>query len=288
LKRCLQCSSVFESSEWKCPGCAWKPPTANGFPAFALELSSGNDGYDASFFERLASLEEGYFWFESRNALLTWALAKYFPAAKSFFEVGCGTGFVLREIGRKFPQMRLVGGEVFESGLQFASKRLPQVELLQIDAKRLPFRGEFDVVGAFDVVEHIEEDEAVLREFFQAVRPGGGIMLTVPQHQFLWSAADDHAHHKRRYRRADLVKKVQTAGFRVELATSYVSLLMPVLLATRLGRGQQDGYSVFREFEIGKLSNRGLMGVLSMERAMIRAGVTFPAGGSLMVVAKKP
>ena len=259
----------------------------SGFPAFAPEFSSVNDGYDAAFFERLAALEDGFFWFESRNALLTWAFAKYFPSATSFFEVGCGTGFVLREIGRKFPQMHLTGGEVFENGLKIASKRLPQAELLQVDASRMPFHEEFDVVGAFDVVEHIEDDEAVLRGLYQAVRPGGGVMLTVPQHQFLWSSADDYAHHKRRYSRADLVQKVERAGFRVAMATSFVSFLMPALLVTRMGRGQKDGYNVFREFEIGAVTNRMMAGVLGVERGAIRAGVRFPMGGSLLVVGRK-
>lgn len=287
MKRCLQCSETFESNEWKCPSCAWDPPRLSGFPAFAPEFSSSNNGYDAAFFERLAAVEEGFFWFESRNALLTWALAKYFPSASSFFEVGCGTGFVLREVGRKFPRMRLTGGEVFENGLKIASKRVPGAEYVQVDATRMPFNEEFDVVGAFDVVEHIDDDEAVLRGLYQAVRTGGGVMLTVPQHRFLWSAADDHAHHKRRYSRAELVEKAERAGFRVAMTTSFVSFLMPALMVARMGRGQKDGYNVFEELTIGATANRVMSSVSLMERGAIRAGVRLPMGGSLLVVGRK-
>lgn len=287
MKRCLNCNTGFDSTEWTCPSCSWQPLRIGEFRAFAPELAHSNSGYDEAFFERLASLEEGFFWFEARNALLTWALQKCFPTAGSFLEVGCGTGFVLQAIGKEFPHFRLAGAEVFVNGLRFASKRLPSAELMQLDAARMPFREEFDVIGTFDVIEHIDDDEAVLRGLYDAVRPGGGVMLTVPQHQFLWSSADDHAHHKRRYRKDDLVRKVNRAGFEVEIATSFVALLLPALIATRMGRGQDESYNVFREFEISPLLNRTMGNVLSMERAAIRAGVRFPAGGSLLVVGRK-
>jgi SAM-dependent methyltransferase len=277
----------FDSVEWKCPACDWEPVFLDRFPAFAPELAASNNDYDSSFFERLAAVEDGFFWFEARNALLTWALRKYFAGAKSLLEVGCGTGFVLREVGRKFPGMRLAGGEVFENGLLCAASRVPAAELMQLDATRMPFREEFDVIGAFDVIEHIEDDEAVLRELHATARRGGGVILTVPQHAFLWSNADDYAHHKRRYERRDLLRKVERAGFEVAMATSFVSLLMPVLLAARRGRGRNKDYSVFREFEISTLANRAMRSVLGLERAGIRAGLRFAIGGSLLVVGKK-
>ena len=64
-----------------------------------------------------------------------------------------------------------------------------------MDARRIPFEDEFDVIGAFDVLEHIKEDEQVLVQMHRAVKSGGGIMLTVPQHMFLWSEQDVQAHH---------------------------------------------------------------------------------------------
>ena len=78
-----------------------------------------------------------------------------------------------------------------------------------MDARRIPFEREFDVVGAFDVLEHIVEDEDVLGQMFKATRPGGGLLVTVPQHPFLWSASDEHAMHQRRYSRAELRRKVE-------------------------------------------------------------------------------
>ena len=92
---------------------------------------------------------------------------------------------------------------------------MPGVTLFQMDARFVPFEEEFDVIGAFDALEHIKEDEDVLREIFRATKEGGGIILTVPQHPFLWSQMDEISHHYRRYTRRGLIDKVQRAGFEV-------------------------------------------------------------------------
>ena len=80
-----------------------------------------------------------------------------------------------------------------------------------MDARRIPYEAEFDVIGAFDVIEHIYEDAAVLQQMHRAVRPGGGIIVTVPQHRFLWSKQDEFSCHFRRYTRGELMSKVSCA-----------------------------------------------------------------------------
>ena len=119
---------------------------------------------------------------------------------------------------------------------------MPDAELLEVDARRLPFEAEFDVVGAFDVLEHIEEDERALIEMHAALRPGGGLVVTVPQHPALWSAVDEYSRHVRRYRRSELLTKLRDSGFEVIHWTSFVSLLLPAArpLATALSR--QEGF----------------------------------------------
>jgi len=91
----------------------------------------------------------------------------------SFLEIGCGTGFVLSGVAQRFPQAKIVGSEIFVSGLAYAAQRLRSVELVQMDARRVPYRENFDVVAALDVIEHIEEDELVLEQLFSVLRPGG-------------------------------------------------------------------------------------------------------------------
>lgn len=143
----------------------------------------------------------------------------------------------------------------------------------------MPFEEEFDVIGAFDVLEHIEQDGAVLSEMFRAVHAGGGIMLTVPQHPFLWSRTDEHARHKRRYTRAGMIDKVRRAGFRVARATSFVSLLLPAMVMSRAAGRATRRADPLPELGIGAGMNAILTRVLAAERALIERGVSFPATG---------
>jgi SAM-dependent methyltransferase len=288
LKRCLACGHAFEQEEWRCPRCGAAPQMLAGFPAFAPDLAHSGGGYDPAHFDKLFALEAGHFWFRSRNRLIAWSLTRHFPRARSFCEIGCGTGYVLTAVREALPTVDLSGSEVYVDGLPFAQQRAPGARLMQMDARQIPFAEEFDVMGAFDVIEHIEDDGAVLAQMHRALKPGGGIVLTVPQHRWLWSWMDDAAHHVRRYGARELREKVMAAGFRVERLTSFVSLLLPAMMASRLARSRSEVESnPYAEFRIAASMNRLLEAALGIERALIRAGVSFPAGGSLLLVARK-
>lgn len=288
MKLCLRCRAGFDGGDWRCPWCGHEPQRVNGFPAFAPEIAQGGSGYEPAHFAELARLEAGNFWFRARNRLIAWAMKRYFGRARSFLEVGCGTGFVLAGIAAAFPGLKLAGSEAASTGLAFAASRVPGADLLQMDARCIPFQEEFDVAGAFDVIEHIEDDMAVLRALREAVLPGGGLLLTVPQHPFLWSEFDARARHVRRYQAAELREKVVRCGFEIVKITSFVSLLLPLLMVSRLAqrRAKQD-YDPFAELRIPPWLNRPLEGVLGFERALIRAGVAFSFGGSLLLVARR-
>jgi len=288
MKYCLACEYCFEGERWDCPHCGRRPISRNGLLCFINEPSVAGNGFKPEYFAKLARLEEGNFWFHARNHLIQWALGKYFPHAGSFFEVGCGTGFVLKGVRESRPNLRLAGSEIFSDGLAFARERLPGVDLYQMDARQIPFEREFDVIGAFDVLEHIVEDDTVLQQMFRATRPGGGVLITVPQHRFLWSAIDEHSMHQRRYSRVELRTKVEQAGFRIQRVTSFISLLLPVLTYSRIRRNSSSDFQLWKELEIKRPLNAFLGTILAAERAMIKKGVSFPAGGSLLLIAKRP
>src|SRR5882724_4394597 len=288
MKRCIACQHSFESEKWDCPQCGRQPTLRNGMLSFVEDRPDATNGFKPEYFSNLARLEEGNFWFRARNRLIQWALGNYFPHADSFFEIGCGTGFVLKGVREASPGLRLAGSEIFGDGLVFARARLPGVDLYQMDARQIPFECEFDVVAAFDVLEHIVEDDAVLRQMFKATKPGGGLLMTVPQHRFLWSAIDEHSMHERRYSRGELRSKVEQAGFRIQRMTSFISLLLPPMIYSRMRRNSSRDFKLWKEFEISRLLNALLGSILTAERAMIERGVSFPAGGSLLLIAKRP
>ncbi|NJP08455.1 MAG: class I SAM-dependent methyltransferase [Leptolyngbyaceae cyanobacterium RU_5_1] len=288
MKVCLACEQRFDSTGWRCPQCGQMPQLYEGHWSFAPDLAKTNDGFSTEYFAQLTQLEAANFWFRSRNRLVIWVLQSYFPDSRSLLEIGCGTGYVLSGIQQRFPEKTLYGSEIFNEGLAFAAQRLPGVTLLQMDARQIPFEQEFDVVGAFDVLEHIEEDETVLSQMFQATKSGGGILLTVPQHRFLWSLVDEQAFHKRRYTQQELVKKVERAGFIILRVTSFVSLLLPVMMLSRMKRQiMRTDFNPVEEYEIGKVLNEILEKILTVEQGAIASGISFPAGGSLLVIAKR-
>jgi SAM-dependent methyltransferase len=268
------------------------PAERNGFLTFAPSLAAQNDGFNPKFFQLMAEVEPGNFWFVSRNRILGDALRKHVAPPSKVLEIGCGTGFVLSGVRSVFPAAELNASDIYTEGLGYAAKRVPDAFLFQMDAQRIPFRDEFDLIGAFDVIEHIEDDGAVLEQLFQACKAGGSVVLTVPQHRWLWSRMDDFAHHKRRYTRGELVQKLERAGFRIGYATSFISLLLPLMLATRLlrkpGGTEMEDQMDAAGLNISKLTNAVLSMVMAVERGLIRIGLRMPLGGSLLVIARKP
>jgi SAM-dependent methyltransferase len=286
VRVCLNCAERFESEGWKCPHCHFAP-AADGFLRFAPELAESNDGFEAESFDHLARLEPTSFWFRSRNQLVIQLLRTYFPDARSLLEIGCGTGYVLSGVHAALPNLRLAGSELHVAGLRYASKRLPGADLYQMDCRHIPFDSEFDVVCAFDVLEHVEEDETAMAEMRRATRPGGGVVISVPQHPWLWSAGDVYSHHKRRYRRRELRAKLEAAGLTVVRMTSFVGFLLPLMALSRVRQRNLKTYDPQSEYRAPRAVDRALEAVLSSERALIRGGVSLPAGGSLVAVARR-
>ncbi|MDO3435263.1 class I SAM-dependent methyltransferase [Rhizobium sp. CBN3] len=289
--RCLVCGTKFDSEAGtpRCPACRWEPDEIGGIAAYAPQFANQGGGFEASYFKVLSELEATNFWFRSRNDLILWALGKYHPKFRSFLEIGCGTGFVLSGVTGKYPEAEIFGSEIFIEGLRFASQRLPNARLMQMDARAIPFAEEFDAIGAFDVLEHIEEDETVLQQMHAALKPKGTLLVTVPQHPWLWSPLDDYAHHCRRYTASELNRKVTAAGFTILRNTSFVSFLLPAMLASRLlSRNKSvDEIDVRTEMQLPSLLNNAFRWILRAESALIGTGLDFPLGGSRLLVARK-
>ncbi len=285
---CHACEARFSATGWVCPVCGAAPPLCDGFPTFIAPQNKNGESYDPGFYRELARLEARHFWFFSRIRLILWILKRRFPTARHIFEIGCGTGFVLSAIQKSLPSITVSGCDLFREGLNWARNRVPQAKFFRMDARKLYFEEEFDVVGAFDILEHVGDDHAALMEMNKALRRGGGLLISVPQHPLFWTAADEAARHVRRYRAAELRTKVQRAGFRVLDTVSFVSLLLPVLAAARLKNSVlRKNYSFEGELRLDPVLNAAFQKIMDVEFRLTRLGMRLPFGGSVFLAAVK-
>ena len=240
-------------------------------------------------------VEESHWWFVGRREIIRSFLKRIVrdletaaghprkDAALNILDVGCGTGAnleMLSEFGKA------EGVDVSAEALSFCQARgLQNVKLGAAEA--LPYEdNSFDLVTGLDVVEHLDDDLAGLKEMRRVLRGGGRTLLFVPAFMFLWGVQDDISNHRRRYTLKDLKRVVRGAGFEVERATYVnISFFAPILLGRLFMRATGLRPESENNITIGFLN--GLMGkLLSAERGPLRY-LNFPFGVSIICVARR-
>ena len=233
------------------------------------------------------AIEEDSFWFAHRNRCIV-ALVKRFPPDGAIVDVGGGNGYVtrgLREAG--FSSLLLEPGV---GGVHNAVRRgLAPVIHASLDSA--DFRpGSLSAIGLFDVIEHIDDDDAFLIRVHALLRDAGKLYLSVPAYEWLWSHEDDEAGHRRRYTRSSLRALLRRSGFQVSFI-SYFFVLLPLpifFLRTMRGRVSQRARPAAVDHEVASpLRRRMVDALLSVEHASIHAGVSLPFGASLLAAAQK-
>jgi SAM-dependent methyltransferase len=168
---------------------------------------------------------------------------------------------------------------------------LPEVEFVQFDATRIPYYQEFDAVGAFDVLEHIEEDEKVMLGVHKALKNHGFFLISVPQYRWMWSIEDVRDCHKRRYTRKELVNKLASTNFQVLYVGLFVFMLFPLMLILRLikrwRKTVQPSNKVALELDLPLILNRVFEFLMRIDEFLIKRGFSLPFGGSVIAVARK-
>lgn len=261
------------------------------------QSSTGSHLGEKPQFTDLYSAENHHFWFRHRRRVLERLLGRLtaeLPDGYQVLEVGCGNGSLLQVLERVCSRGQVTGSELFPEGLEFARSRV-RCALVQADVYDLPFGPQFDVVGMFDVLEHLPEDGRALSCLARAMRPGGRLVLTVPAYQSLWSYADVAGGHYRRYSPATLRRVLEAAGYQVEYLTPFMTMLYPLM---RLGRAAAAWRNRFRarpldemtlnlnEFRVNPLVNAALSWLLRLELPLLTSGARLPTGTSLLAVAR--
>lgn len=248
--------------------------------------------FDAAGFDRLLRAEDGHFWFRARNEVIDALVRPVFARLPDGFravEFGCGTGNVTRVlVGATDSRGTVVASEVRPEGVPIAERRAG-CRVLQGDLEHPPEAPPFDAVCLFDVVEHIEDDEAAMRAAARLLTPHGRLVLTVPAHQGLWSDYDVASGHHRRYSEETMRRLLRGAGFHIEYMTPFMSLLLPPMWLSRRLRGHGESRShdatLDSEFRVVPVANGIAYELLRREASFVRARRRLPFGTSLAIVA---
>jgi SAM-dependent methyltransferase len=234
-------------------------------------------------YRQMAELDERHWWYTARREVLAALIRRLArpPAGAQILEIGCGTGHNFAMLG-EFGDVDAL--ELDEEMRGFAEKRLgrtvmstPLPELLGVDDAH------YDLIGAFDVIEHIDDDRAAVASIATKLKPGGKFVMTVPAHQWMWSAHDVVNHHKRRYSKRALKSLIEGSPLKLEKIGYFNSLLFPAALAERLSsklRGKDNAELTLPPAPL----NAALEFTFALERHLI-GRLPLPSGLSLFAVA---
>lgn len=244
-------------------------------------------------------VEDSHWWFVGRRAILEGFLQKIvaklpgnlasLDADKSvrsplrILDVGCGTGANL-EMLSQFGSAE--GVDVSDEALEFCRRKGLAVQ--KGLAEKLPSADEtFDITTALDVVEHLDDDIAGLKEMHRVTKTGGYSLIFVPAFMWLWGVQDDISHHRIRYTRKQIVERLEKAGYTVERATyANFTFFVPILGGRTLMK--LTGIKPESENNINVSALNGLFGkIFSAERHILK-NLDFPFGVSIVAVARKP
>lgn len=240
--------------------------------------------------------EDRHWWFIGRKAIFRHLLRRFVAANGAapgrVLDLGCGMGGMLAELG----EFGAVYGTDVSQDASVHCRTRGFTRIWRSTGGHLPLPADsFDLVTAFDTIEHIPDDAEALAECRRILRPGGRIFVSVPAYQFLYTHQDRVVHHQRRYTARGLAGKLRAAGFEVEKA-SYINFLLfpailPIVLAVKLKQvfrrptDEQARSNV--SIKVPEWANSLLAGIFSFERHVL-ARLSVPAGHSLVAIGRKP
>ena len=233
-------------------------------------------------------VEDSHWWFVGRRAILEEFLRQIIQNPKSkiqnpkILDVGCGTGANL-EMLAQFGESE--GVDVSDDALEFCRRKGLKVH--KGLAEKLPFADEsFDLVTALDVVEHLDDDATGLKEMRRVLKTDGRALIFVPAFMWLWGVQDDVSNHRIRYTRAQIVARLEKAGFAIERATyANITFFAPILAGRTLMR--LTGLKPESENNVNVSALNGIFGkIFGAEKFWLR-NFNFPFGVSIVITARK-
>lgn len=240
---------------------------------------------EAFAYAKMFEIEEKLWWYKGRRRVCFELLRRHLTPdpERQVLDVGCGTGFNLRPL-EQFGRVR--GVDMAPEALEFCRRRgLTSVSLQQ--AEELPFDdASFGLLTAFDVIEHIADDEGALREFGRVMTRDGWLLIYTPALPWLYNEHDRIVHHQRRYRRSELENKLRQAGFEVVHLAYVNGLVLPLVLLAR-GLAKLRRSASHQEMELPHpVINAAVSALCYLEEPLVRGDV-LPIGMTLVALARK-
>ena len=230
---------------------------------------------EAAELRTLVEVEDRHWWYAERRKLLARELRRL-PAPGRALDIGAAGGGNTRVLLSHGWQP--VALEFAPTAAQIARER--GIDVVRADARELPVRtGSMDLVTAFDILEHIEEDYLAASEITRVLRPGGTALIAVPADMALWSAHDTAVGHVRRYNRGTLAEVIGKGGLVIEDMWSWNVLLRPVVSLRRKSSAGSD------LDKVNPFVNTSLKAIITAERYL---PVKSLPGVSLFLRARRP
>jgi len=238
----------------------------------------------------LYRVEDKYFWFKIRRELILYIIKRFVsPKRVKILEIGCGNGNVSNFLLNN--GYTIVGCDLFYEGLRFAKERNNKLKLIQGNVFKLPIKSKsFDIVCAFDVIEHLDDVRAI-KEMERVCKNEGYIFITVPAFKFLWSYIDDISCHKRRYFIFDIKNLFNKYNIKLEYFTYFYFSLLPVYIISRKVLSKiffkKNTKEISPEFRINFIINSVMYYIMKLELFFVKIFYKLPLGSSLFVVGRK-
>lgn len=243
--------------------------------------------YPTSLYQTIASVEDDHFWFVSRSRMIASFIRQHIKApytSLTFLEIGCGTGIVMEMLEKL--GFETTGLDVNKKAISFALKRT-RGKLVRTSIFGYTNTTRYNVVGAFDVLEHIRDDAKFLSACHRLLQSKGYLFLTVPAGMGLWSQVDTQSGHVRRYEYEELLTKLKTAGFRVTSIKYWNGLLLPLYKVWHQKKGVGNNDAVFSHMRPMPFVINTLLKWLFLLELLLSRFIRLKSGATLVVCAEK-
>lgn len=287
---CQQCQKytiIEENNRYLCKACGYKVLIKNGIVFFHPEEKDSNIGMEKCIVDDGVKFEEKHFWSSKRRFYLGRVFNEFVKLEDAILEIGACTGDVAKYlISRGYRNYAI--GDIQKRGFELAGEYTSRYKY-QFNVMRTVFIEHFDVVGMFDVLEHLDDDDSAVKNINRMLKKGGRVILTVPAHMWLWSKQDAILYHRKRYEVKGLKELFLRSGFNILKVSGFFFSLIPFMYLRKIinrdeGKINEGDYK--NRLKVNIFLNMLLGMMLDIEMAVFKNYSTC-FGCSILLVAEK-